>query len=80
MTYCYIVFDSIITTLCHCTSAAVLIGCHAQRNGPMEKYENMVLFLMFTTIKIDVFINYIIIIFQIRSSLKIVETPPNEVL
>ena len=20
----------------HCTSAAVLIGCHAQRNGPIE--------------------------------------------
>ena len=72
----------------HCTSAAVLIGCHAQRNGPIEsngeilKYHSCGFIIdvsLFSTIKIDVLIHFKIIS-QIRSSLKIVETPPNEVL
>ena len=72
----------------HCTSAAVLIGCHAQRNGPIEsngeilKYHSCGFIIdvsLFSTIKIDVLIHFKIIS-QIRSSLKIVETPPNKVL
>ena len=69
----------------HCTSAAVLIGCHAQRNG--KQWRNMKISFcgfiidvsLFSTIKIDVVIHFKIIS-QIISSLKIMETPPNEVL
>ena len=54
----------------HCTSAAVLIGCHAQRNGPIEsngeilKYHSCGFIIdvsLFSTIKIDVLIHFKII-------------------